>query len=209
MKQIRQGAEVTKTPAERIETAMTLAQEAGIPESLLESKVEEGRAKGIPMDRIAAAVDTRLGNLLAAQAALGDQIADVDPALLSVSADAIGAGVSGAVVGAVGNTAGADRRTVALAALTQLVSEGVGSEDALVQVEAALARGPEALANLAAQGNVPTGVIPAGVPAGEPPMSVPAPGQAGPPEIPVPGAIPPTGGPPESPTPPVVPDAVP
>ena len=36
------------------------ALEAGIPVSLLERKIAEGKAKGVPMDRIAAAVQHRL-----------------------------------------------------------------------------------------------------------------------------------------------------
>jgi hypothetical protein len=44
---------------ERIAAAMQYAQNAGIPVSLLDSKVQEGKAKGIPMDRIAAAVERR------------------------------------------------------------------------------------------------------------------------------------------------------
>jgi hypothetical protein len=37
------------------------SQQVGIPLSLLESKVAEGRAKGVAMDRIATAVESRLG----------------------------------------------------------------------------------------------------------------------------------------------------
>ncbi|MBW3571262.1 MAG: hypothetical protein KY467_09160, partial [Gemmatimonadetes bacterium] len=47
-------------PQQRIETARQRAESAGIPVALLDSKVAEGRAKGVPMDRIAGAVERRL-----------------------------------------------------------------------------------------------------------------------------------------------------
>lgn len=208
-------AALAQTPSERIDEALTLAESQGIPVSLLESKVLEGQAKGIPMDRIATAVETRLENLEQARDAFGGP-EDLDPDLLSVSADAIGAGVSGAVLAEIANTTTPDRRTVAVVALTQLVSEGVLSDDALLRVKDALARGPAALTNLASQGNAVTGGIPSSTPLGEAPSSVPPTGQPTPPDvppsagqppidIPTPPAGPGTGGPPQPPTPPAVP----
>jgi microcompartment protein CcmK/EutM len=76
---------------------------------------------------------------------------DVDAAQLSVGADAIGAGVSDAVLTQIASSASRDRRAVAVAALTQLVLHGTAADAALVQVKDALAHGPQALANLATQ----------------------------------------------------------
>ena len=145
---------LAQTPQERIDAAMTRSQQAGIPLSLLESKIAEGRAKGVAMDRIAAAVESRLRNLEQAKVVMARVANDVDGAQLSVGADAIGSGISDAVLEKITASAGRDRRAVAVAVLTQLVLHGIAPEAALVQVKDALARGPQALANLAAQPGV-------------------------------------------------------
>jgi hypothetical protein len=186
-------AAMAQTPEERIDTAMSHAEDAGIPVSLLESKVAEGRAKGIPMDRIATAVESRLRGLEQARAAMKRGANDVDAAQLSVGADAIGAGVSEAVLEKITASTGRDQRAVAVAALTQLVSQGIAPEAALLRVQDAVARGAQALANLAAQSRAGSqgagsrGVNPS---AGStprtsgPPASVPAPGQHSQPPVP-------------------------
>ena len=198
-----------QTVEERIEAAMARAQDAGIPVSLLESKRAEGQAKGVPMDRIATAVEARLQHLETARQAMGRVANDVDAAQLSVGADAIGAGVSEAVLAEIAGSAGRDRRSVAVAALTHLVSrEGLASNVALARVKAALAQGPQALTNLATRAGAGRGRIPEGIPptggtpgaagrsgAGGPPSSVPAPGQANPPAPPSRGNAPGAGGP--------------
>lgn len=179
---------LAQSPEERVDEALTRAEAAGIPVSILQSKIDEGNAKGIPMDRIAAAVEARLKGLEQARAAMTKGSGDVNAAELSIGADAIGAGVSAAFLEKIAATTGHDRRAVALAALTQLVSQGIEPEQALLRVQDALARGPQALANLASQSGVagshvpenaggPSrgGVSPRGV-AG-PPTSVPTPGQ--------------------------------
>jgi microcompartment protein CcmK/EutM len=145
------AAVMAQSPQERLDAAISHAQEAGIPVSLLQSKISEGRAKGIPMDRIATAVENRLRNLEQAKTAMNRGAGDVDAAQLSVGADAIGAGVSEAVLTQIASSASRDRRAVAVAALTQLVLHGTAPDAALVQVKDALAHGPQALANLAAQ----------------------------------------------------------
>ena len=48
----------------RVHATLETALSAGIPVDLLERKVAEGQAKGVPMDRIAAAVQTRLDALI-------------------------------------------------------------------------------------------------------------------------------------------------
>src|SRR5206468_197636 len=68
------------------------------------------------------------------------------PADLNVGADALDAGVDPAALGRLAREAGADRRTVAIAVLTQLVQEGMASEQALARVTAALARDPDGAA---------------------------------------------------------------
>ena len=150
----------------RVDAALQSALEAGIPVSLLEQKIAEGNAKGVPMERIAAAVEKRLDALTHAQEALSK--AGVESATegeLSVAADAVQGGVSQAALAAISQSSSGDNRVVAIAVLTDLVAMGHVPEEALTRVQEALARGPEALANLPAQagGHVaPQGGIGAG-----------------------------------------------
>ncbi len=142
----------TTTADARVETAIQHAMTVGIPVTLLQRKVDEGKAKGIPMDRIAAAVETRLTALTRARdAMLSAGITHTTEGQLSVAADAVQAGVSQAALVAVGRSAPEERRTVAIAVLTQLVASGQLPDQAVAHVQAAIARGPEALANLGAQ----------------------------------------------------------
>jgi len=46
-------------PQDRINTALARARQVGIPVALLESKIAEGKAKGVSLDRVAAAVERR------------------------------------------------------------------------------------------------------------------------------------------------------
>jgi hypothetical protein len=185
-------AAMAQTPEQRIDTAKNHAEQAGVPVSLLESKIAEGRAKGVPLDRIATAVESRLRSLEQARSAMKRAANDVDAAQLSVGADAIGAGVSEAVLEKITASTGRDRRAVAVAALTQLVSQGVAPEAALLRVQDALAQGPQALANLAAQsrGGQSSGTRGVNPGAGStprtsgPPAAVPAPGQGNQPPVP-------------------------
>jgi len=57
------AAAMAQSPQERLDAEISHSQEAGIPFSLLQSEIAEGRAKGVPMDRIATAVEYRLRNL--------------------------------------------------------------------------------------------------------------------------------------------------
>jgi ABC-type sugar transport system substrate-binding protein len=139
----------THPPQDRITTALDRAREVGIPVVLLESKIAEGKAKGVSMERIAAAIEHREAALEKARDALRDQ-PDADESL-SVAADAVETGVSGAVLKAIAQSAPRDRRNVAIAALTELVHQGHGSQQALDRVRDALKRGPDALANLPAE----------------------------------------------------------
>jgi hypothetical protein len=136
-------------PQDQINTALARARQVGIPVALLESKIAEGKAKGVSMERIAAAIERREAALeKASQALRGQPDAGEN---LSVGADAVEAGVSEVVLKAVADNAPRERRNVAIAALTQLVEQGIAPQKALDQVRQALKRGPEALANLPAQ----------------------------------------------------------
>jgi len=130
---------------ERIDSAIARARSQGVPVSLLESKLAEGKAKGVSLDRIAAAIERREASLeRAAQAMKGyEPITDAD---LSVAGDAVDAGVSSAVLKAVTDSAPRERRAVAIAALTELVQRGTAPDAALARVREALKRGPDALA---------------------------------------------------------------
>lgn len=177
-----------QTPEERVDTAVARAREAGIPVALLESKIAEGKAKGVSMERIAAVVERRGAALERANRAMRGR-PDVASGDLSVAADALESGVSDAVLRAIAETAPRDRRAVAIAALTQLVELGHVPESALERVREALNRGPEALLNLPAQaGAAPgrSGAPPAARPDAPgrggadsaPPAAVPAPGNS-------------------------------
>jgi hypothetical protein len=147
------------TSTARVEATLGAAAEAGIPVSLLERKIAEGRAKGVPMARIASAVEARLEALTSARDALVEAgLTSTTEGELSVAADAMQAGVSSAALATVSSSAPPERRAVAIAVLSELVAHGRSSSDALLQVRDALAAGPEALANLRAGSGVNAGV---------------------------------------------------
>lgn len=133
-------------PQQRIDAARRRAEAEGIPVALLDSKVDEGRAKGVPLDRIAAAVERRRESLSRARAAMAS--ARVSPEDLGVGADAIEAGVEPGALGRLATAAPGDRRAVAIAVLTQLVSQGESSERALARVTSVLHGPSDALRRL-------------------------------------------------------------
>lgn len=136
----------------RIRTTLEAAASAGIPQELLESKMKEGRAKGVAEDRIAAALETRLDALVRARDAMREaELETVTTGELSVAADAVQAGVSASVLADVVRSAPEERRLVATAVLASLVEVGVASEQARDRVRAALVAGPAALADLHAE----------------------------------------------------------
>ena len=140
-----------KSPQGRIDAAISAAAEAHVPTSLLTSKVAEGTAKHVSQDRIATAVESRLQSLLRASAALDRANIESDNAAeLSVTADALEAGVSENAVIRVNKTAPEDRRVVAVAVLADLVRLGQTSDAALARVTAAVSTSA-ALANLNAE----------------------------------------------------------
>jgi hypothetical protein len=136
----------------RVLAALQSAVEAGIPVSLLERKIAEGKAKGVPMGRIAVAVEHRLDALTRARDAMTQAgVESTTEGELAVAADAVQGGVSQTALAAISQRSPGESRAVAIAVLTDLVAMGHASDHALTRVEAALARGPEALANLRAE----------------------------------------------------------
>jgi hypothetical protein len=197
------NAEV-QPPQDRINTALARARQVGIPVALLESKIAEGKAKGVSLERIADAVARREAALERASEALRGQPEAASS--LSVGADAVEAGVSDAALKAIADNAPRDRRNVAIAVLTELVEQGHAPAAALERVTEALKRGPDALANLPAQAAAARGGAAtrgarggrSGAEAGLP-ASVPAPGT--PPQAGRPGGPPTTTGRPTTPGP--------
>lgn len=147
-----QAAAQAASPDARIEAAMRAAAQAEIPTSLLESKVREGKAKGVAMARIATAVEARLQALVRARDALNRAEARVvSEGELLVAAEALRAGVSEAALIRITREAPSERRAVATAVLTDLVRLGYDNGDAFARVNAALSGGPESLVNLRAE----------------------------------------------------------
>jgi hypothetical protein len=141
----------TGTTSARLTATLETAMEAGIPVSLLERKIAEGRAKGVVLSRIEAAVDARLQALAQARDAMvAGGMRHTTEGELSVAADAIQSGVSATALTAISRTAPEGRRAVAFAVLSDLVVSGRTSDQAALQVQQALEAGPEALANLSA-----------------------------------------------------------
>lgn len=146
-----QSAAQASTPQTRIDAAMQAAARADIPAALLRSKVEEGQAKHVPPQRIAAAVEARLDALVKASKAMKQaQIESTTEGELAVAADAMQAGVSQNALVKVYRDAPDERRAVAVAVLTDLVRLGKANEHALARVSAAV-RSNAALANLQAE----------------------------------------------------------
>jgi hypothetical protein len=156
------------TPEQRIEAVISAAQAGGIPADLLRSRVAEGRAKRVPMDRIAAAVERRAATLRGAGEALTNGITRPSAAELSAGADALEAGVAGADLRAIAAAAGGEERAVALAVLGELVRQGIPASEAMGRVAAALQQRGDALSNLPRQAASERGNRPAsaGPPAG-------------------------------------------
>lgn len=136
----------------RIAASLDAAVQAGIPVELIESKLQEGRAKQIPSDRIAAAVEARLDALVRARDAMvRGNVENVSAGDLSVGADALEAGVSETALIAIQTSAPQERRAVATAVLAALVELGNVPDVALERVQAALGNGPAGLADLRAR----------------------------------------------------------
>lgn len=145
------GSEATATAdaaAEaRIRAAIDHAASVGVPLSMLENKVAEGRAKGVPLARIAAAMEHRAEVLARVKSAMESRFGAVSEGELTAGADANEAGVSLDQLSRVGVQAGNDR-SMALTVLADLVANGQVPEHALLRVQAALNGGVGALTRL-------------------------------------------------------------
>src|SRR5256885_14446101 len=118
-----------RTPQARIDAALGAAAEANVPAELIKSKIAEGEAKRVPPERIAAAVEARTKSLGHASETMKRSGVEAQNAgELSVSADALDAGVSESALIRVTREAPAERRTVAIAVLADLVRLGNGSD---------------------------------------------------------------------------------
>jgi hypothetical protein len=145
------SAAAQESAATRIETARRSVVAAGIPASLIETRIAEGRAKGIPLDRIAAVVEQRAAALLEARRGMAGAHG-LGAADLGAGADAVEAGIDADALRSVIAGARDQDRPVAIAVLTYLHREGglpVGQ--ALARVRAAMAKGPDALRTLPAK----------------------------------------------------------
>ena len=135
----------------RIDATLQAAARAHIPTALLESKVQEGQAKHVPTQRIAAAVEARYAALKQASQTMDQAgVQGESDSELAVAADALQAGVSANSLVKVYREAPADRRVVAMAVITDLVRLGHSSATALARVSGAVGN-TAALANLQAQ----------------------------------------------------------
>jgi hypothetical protein len=136
----------------RIEAARQRVAASGLPVVLLDQRIAEGRAKGVPLNRIAEVVERRANALLAAGNALRPTVAAPSAAELGAGADAVEAGIPADALRRVIADARSDDRAVALAVLTFLHSQrGLPVETALERVREAAARGPAALRDLPAR----------------------------------------------------------
>lgn len=140
-----------QTPEARLAAAFEAAANANVPRALIESKIAEGRAKQVPEDRIATAVEARLEALVRASEALRRaEVQAASEADLTVAADAMQAGINQSLLVRVARGADENRRVVAIAVLADLVRLGHDPERATARVSAA-ATSNAALANLHAE----------------------------------------------------------
>lgn len=146
-----QGQGQARTPQARIDAALSAAAKANVPVELVKSKIAEGEAKRVPPERIAAAVEARVTSLVRASETMKRAGVAIESAgELAVTADALDAGVGESAVVRVTREAPAERRTVAIAVLADLVRLGNASDRALARVSAAVTSSA-ALANLRAE----------------------------------------------------------
>ena len=140
-----------QTPQARIDAALSAAAKANVPVELVKNKIAEGEAKHVPQERIATAVEARVTSLTRASETMKHAGVAVGSAgELAVTADALDAGVSENAVVRVTRETSAERRTVAIAVLADLVRLGTASDRALARVSSAVTS-TAALANLRAE----------------------------------------------------------
>lgn len=132
---------------ERIAEAFARAEAAGVPMDLLQLRLAEGEAKGVPLDILADAMTRRADALIAA----GEAMPSSDAQTVAAGAHALESGIGADVLGYIETTVPTERRYVAVYVLSHLVNLGHAPAEAQQTVEQALARGPDALANIATQ----------------------------------------------------------
>lgn len=132
----------------RINAAFEQATSVGVPASMLESKVAEGRAKGASMARIAAAVEHRLEVLTQAHSAIAARGEAASRAELAAAATALEAGARKEDVREVRESAKPEQRPAALTLLAEFVAEGRLPAQAVAGVQAAIAAQSSALLRL-------------------------------------------------------------
>lgn len=181
------GALDAQSPEARIEAARDRVAQVGIEPGLLDLRVAEGRAKGVPLGVIADVIERRADALVTAGEALRPITPTLRQADLAAGADAVEAGIPAGAIQQVAREARAEDRSVAISVLTYLSSEAsLPLEVAIRNVSDAIRRGPDALRELPAQASPAAGVR-GNSEGGRPPAA----GSAGPGERPTTG--PPSG----------------
>jgi len=146
-----QGQAQVQTPQARIDAALSAAAKANVPVELVKNKIAEGEAKHVPPERIASAVEARVTSLTRASETMKHAgVTAGSTGELAVTADALDAGVSESALVRVTRETSAERRTVAIAVLADLVRLGAASDRALARVSSAVTS-TAALANLRAE----------------------------------------------------------
>jgi hypothetical protein len=120
---------------EELESLAGAAAEEGIPTDPLFDKAVEGVAKGVPPGRILPAVAAHAERLRVARGLLG---VDVGPPVIVAGADALAKGVPSQSLRELGP---AERTSMALLVLGDLIEAGVAPGDAVALVREALGRG--------------------------------------------------------------------
>lgn len=124
--------------ARRVVEAVERAGERGVPLRPLLSKALEGAAKGVPADRIGAAVSSYAGRL---ERSIGLVGPERGPDVVVAGADALGRGVPSDQVRRVARSSPADRGAVPLVVLGDLVEAGVPADRAAETVGEAVRQG--------------------------------------------------------------------
>ena len=129
---------------ERIEASLDAAQRQGLPVEPLLDKAVEGITKGVPGDRIAAAIGTLARELGRANALLGNGVRPA-PADVSAVADALRRGVPETSVRQLaGHAREGEPVALAVHTLGDLIDRGVPAEHALTMLDAWRDRGGQA-----------------------------------------------------------------
>lgn len=126
----------------------------GVPESILNDKLNEGLAKGVPAARIALVIRTLESSLAEAQKQLAGHVSSPPPALLKAMVEARNAGADKRdleTLLAAGAPRGAQALTRALDVLTDLAQRGFPVAAAVRAVSAVVAQNPRGLDQITAR----------------------------------------------------------